>query len=562
MERGKKNVLSTHTLLNVEQNLGLKTEDASYDETSNDEVEKKDIKRRIRKKRRKTKKHHNNEENKNMETTDTEVEVEYIPEKMDITDNYADFKRIFDRFKLETTPMDKSEALKHELATNPEMLRQKYSIMAEQDEEKEELNVKDTESKPKLSKKKLKKATRLSVAELKQLVHRADIVEIHDVNSTDPKLLVTLKATRNTVPVPRHWCAKRKYLAGKCGLEKPAFELPDFIRRTGISEMRGFLQEKEAKTSLKKSMREKIRPKMGKINIDYQKLHDAFFRWQTKPKLSIHGDLYYEGKEFEARMKDKKPGILSEDLRIALGMPTGINADKVPPPWLIAMQRYGPPPAYPSLKIAGLNAPIPENCSFGYHAGGWGKPPVDEFGRPLYGDVFASNKLEHIFENEDFDRFHWGEIEPAEYPEEAPSEESEAEEEVEPVKFEEQMVPVVSGIKTPMEPEGIVTPGEISEEMELRKKKIEAEMEEEHVLYKILPEKPVEVGPGMMGTTKVYDLKEVMGEVNISLKPEELEIDSEMLKQRYKIEEKNVVFAREGKKEKEKALKKSKDFKF
>lgn len=33
---------------------------------------------------------------------------------------------------------------------------------------------------------------------------------------------------------------------------------------------------------------------MGKIDIDYQKLHDAFFRWQTKPKMTIHGDLYYE----------------------------------------------------------------------------------------------------------------------------------------------------------------------------------------------------------------------------------------------------------------------------
>ena len=41
-------------------------------------------------------------------------------------------------------------------------------------------------------------------------------------------------------------------------------------------------------------MRERVRPKMGKIDIDYQKLHDAFFRYQTKPKMTIHGDLYYE----------------------------------------------------------------------------------------------------------------------------------------------------------------------------------------------------------------------------------------------------------------------------
>ena len=50
--------------------------------------------------------------------------------------------------------------------------------------------------------------------ELKQLVNRPDIVEAHDVTASDPRLLVTLKAYRNTVPVPRHWCAIRKYLTG------------------------------------------------------------------------------------------------------------------------------------------------------------------------------------------------------------------------------------------------------------------------------------------------------------------------------------------------------------
>jgi splicing factor 3B subunit 2 len=64
-----------------------------------------------------------------------------------------------------------------------------------------------------------------------------------------------------------------------------------------------------------------------------------FFRWQSKPKMTIHGDLYYEGKEFETRMKDKKPGDLSDDLRTALGMPVGPNSNRIPPPWLIAMQR-------------------------------------------------------------------------------------------------------------------------------------------------------------------------------------------------------------------------------
>lgn len=32
-------------------------------------------------------------------------------------------------------------------------------------------------------------------------------------------------------------------------------------------------------------------------------LHDAFFKHQTKPSLTPMGDLYYEGKEFEARVR-------------------------------------------------------------------------------------------------------------------------------------------------------------------------------------------------------------------------------------------------------------------
>lgn len=60
--------------------------------------------------------------------------------------------------------------------------------------------------------------------------------------------------------------------------------------------MRQALEDKEDAKSLKQKTKERVRPKMGKLTIDYQKLHDAFFKWQTKPKMSIHGDLYYEVK--------------------------------------------------------------------------------------------------------------------------------------------------------------------------------------------------------------------------------------------------------------------------
>jgi len=108
-------------------------------------------------------------------------------------------------------------------------------------------------------------------------------------------------------------------------------------------------------------MRERLNPSMGKIDIDYQVLHDAFFAKQTKPKLTIHGDLYYEGKEYEVEMKEKRPGFISKELREALGMPEGAA-----PPWLVNMQRFGPPPSYPKLKVPGLNAPIPPNGEYNY----------------------------------------------------------------------------------------------------------------------------------------------------------------------------------------------------
>jgi len=95
--------------------------------------------------------------------------------------------------------------------------------------------------------------------------------------------------------------------------------------------------DKESDKKLKQKQRDKMQPKMGKMDIDYQVLHDAFFRYQTKPKMTGVGEVYYEGKEFEANHEHIKPGKLSEDLREALGMPPG-----APPPWLIYMQRCAP----------------------------------------------------------------------------------------------------------------------------------------------------------------------------------------------------------------------------
>ncbi|KAJ8965531.1 hypothetical protein NQ317_007641 [Molorchus minor] len=476
---------------------------------------------------------------------DVDVGVSMYKSQLDFTNwhlNIGSFTAFSSRLRYRSKRADIAPPM---LAT-PTSLSSK-AAMANDDllEDMEDGDDRKLEDKSKMSKRKMKKLTRLSVAELKQLVQRPDVVEMHDVTARDPKLLVQLKAHRNTVQVPRHWCFKRKYLQGKRGIEKPPFNLPYFIKKTGIMEMRASLQDKDGWG--------RRRPKLGKIDIDYQKLHDAFFKWQTKPKMTIHGDLYYEGKEFETRLKEKKPGDLSEELRTALGMPVGPNANKVPPPWLIAMQRYGPPPSYPNLKIPGLNAPIPDGCSFGYHAGGWGKPPVDENGKPLYGDVFGTNtsNIDDIGEDPNVDRTLWGELE-SESEEESEEEEEEEEKDTETMPDESGLVTPAEGLVTPSGLTSIPAGMETPEAIELRKKKIENEIDggETPVLYHIIPEKRNErIGSAMMASTHVYDLTNVSaaatqpqvvrratdreGMVELALDPSELDMDSDAMAVRY-----------------------------
>ncbi|XP_072386024.1 splicing factor 3B subunit 2 [Diabrotica undecimpunctata] len=515
----------------------------------------KNKKKKNKKKNRKLKANEEKEDNKkngekevNLENELENVEIEYVQETIglhELAPQYRQFYSIFESFKISD---HKADIAPPTLAL-PTSLSSKTVAVAEEVDDMDDLEEKKLEDKSKLSKRKMKKLTRLSVAELKQLVQRPDVVEMHDVTARDPKLLVQLKAHRNTVQVPRHWCFKRKYLQGKRGIEKPPFNLPDFIKKTGIMEMRASLQDKDEAKTLKAKMRERARPKLGKIDIDYQKLHDAFFKWQTKPKMTIHGDLYYEGKEFETRLKEKKPGDLSEELRTALGMPVGPNANKVPPPWLIAMQRYGPPPSYPNLKIPGLNAPIPEGCAFGYHAGGWGKPPVDENGKPLYGDVFGTNSsnMDDIGEDPNIDRSLWGALE-SESEEESEEEEEEQEKEA-PTVDESGLVTPAEGLVTPSGISSIPAGMETPETIELRKKKIESEMEgsETPVLYHIIPEKRNErIGNAMMGNVHTYDMSNIgtvgapiskrvdrEGMVELALDPSELDMDSDAMAVRY-----------------------------
>ena len=225
--------------------------------------------------------------------------------------------------------------------------------------------------------------TQEAVAALKRAVARPDLVEAHDVTGRDPRLLLALKAARNSVPVPDHWNATHKYLQRIRASDKVPYVLPDYIEATGISRVRQAFLEAEESKSMAQQARDRMRAKLGRLDMDYQVLHDAFFVHQTKPKLTLLGDTYYEGKDKEIDSSAARPGFYSQELLLALGMEPG-----GPPPWLINMQRYGPPPSYPSLKVPGVNAPLPAGASYGFEPGQWGMPPVDFYGQPLYGNVF------------------------------------------------------------------------------------------------------------------------------------------------------------------------------
>lgn len=367
----------------------------------------------------------------------------------------------------------------------------------------------DADKEAKLSKKKRKERDKLSVAELKALVQKPELVEWTDTSASDPRLLVQIKSYRNIVPVPTHWSLKREYLSSKRGVEKPPFALPKFIQDTGIAEMRDAVLEKQNEASLKQKQRERVQPKMGKLDIDYQKLYEAFFRFQTKPELTRYGEVYYEGKEYETNLRHLRPGELSEELKEALNIPPG-----APPPWLINQQRFGPPPSYPSLKIPGLNAPPPPGGAWGFHPGGYGKPPVDEFNRPLYGgDIFGV--LQPQVNNqagEPVERTLWGELQAPE--DESEDEESEEEEEEGDDEDIGAGLQTPSGLETPGGTESSVPseyPGDMSVggDFDVRKSKRGTDTEESSAprsAYTVIPERQIRA-EGFFGGERAYDVR-------------------------------------------------------
>lgn len=247
----------------------------------------------------------------------------------------------------------------------------------------------------------------------------------------------------------------------------------------------------------------------------------------------------------------------------------------VPPPWLLNMRRYGPPPSYPQLKIPGLSALIPRGASLGYHTGGWGKPPVDNYSRPLYGDVFGLQPEEPNYEEEAEDKTkHWGDYDPME------EEEEEREDEVEVLDEEK----IEDGIQSVDSLSSIPTGLETPDVIDLRKQQ---KKEPEKPLYKVLEQKEAKIAPGtLLGTSHTYALSDATQDkpaaksvdflrgqrsdrVEVSLNPEELEAMENVLPAKYeeareeeklhnKKEDSSDLVAEKAKKRKQKMQEKDK----
>lgn len=220
----------------------------------------------------------------------------------------------------------------------------------------------------------------------------------------------------------------------------------------------------------------------------------------------------------------------------------------VPNPWLIAQQRFGPPPAYPDLQMPGLNAPIPPGHEYGYGEGQWGKPPIGREGQPLYGNPFG-----HYVEpdtNGLQPKSHWGDL--IDVSDEDSSDDSSSEEEEEGDEATEGMLSgtasatsgITSGVGT-----GTVSSasGSASASINLRKKGgIGTETPDGSTnksLFTVVRQQEASTKGALFGSSHVYDLQKMDGQreetklganVNVAIDPQEIgTLDEQTLKRKF-----------------------------
>ena len=385
---------------------------------------------------------------------------------------FSQFQEVFNKFQGDNTSVESNAR------TEP---RQQLNESDEHEIEESHESDSDEEEEP-LSKRQLRRRNKIPLATLKASVTRPQVVEWYDVDAHDPYMLVSIKSQPNVVQVPGHWSSKREYLSSRRGVEKQPFQLPKFIRDTGIQDMRN-----NDDLTLKQQQRERVQPKMGKLGIDYQKLHDAFFKFQSKPRLFGYGDIYFEGRETTDEYADEiakiKPGVVSSTLRHALGMQD--NVFTAPPPWLDIMINIGKPPAYANLLIPGLDM---------------------EYSNDGYKPVNFDNEL-GMYQDDNERNSHWGKLEDvAESSDEGDEDDEGDESDEESDKDEEiQYANEEDDIDDASVPEKV----EITEYGGIKSRRKEnsaPESTEPKQLYTIIKENKQNTGKELLGTEFSYDI--------------------------------------------------------
>ncbi|KAG0442311.1 Pre-mRNA-splicing factor [Dictyocoela muelleri] len=215
--------------------------------------------------------------------------------------------------------------------------------------------------------------------QLKLIVQNPELFYLEDLSSKNI-LFENSKKLRDSVYVPIYWKKGRKYLNEK-NYKKVPYVVPQNIMDTGILATQN---NKMYSDDIKVKSREKIFPKVGLKNINptlkfkidnktdnsyeensyeensyeensytdclinenienpletnFEKLlKDCFFKYQQTPIYRKFGDLYSPIAEKKKEF-DKKPGVLSDELKFALGI--GANSEV---PWIMNMKKYGFP---------------------------------------------------------------------------------------------------------------------------------------------------------------------------------------------------------------------------
>lgn len=265
-----------------------------------------------------------------------------------------EFEHIFARFEQPSKKLNKKQLMRASLTYNLDS-----ADLDSSDEDSEH-----GEEHAPISKRQRRKMNKVSIAELKASSENPNAVAWYDADAPDPYMCIAFKTCFNAIGVPSHWLQKKDYLSGKKGFELLPFKLPKFIQDTGIAEMRNYDPD-----TLKKQQRDRVQPKMGKLDIDYQKLHDAFFKYQTKPRYLKFGELYFEGREKADQHRESvihmRPGVVSKRLREAVGL--SANDLISTPPWVTLMSLIGKPPVYKHCIIPGVDTVYNNN---GYRTDG------------------------------------------------------------------------------------------------------------------------------------------------------------------------------------------------